>query len=162
MTWAEITSSKETEKQGQGMKLERLLVRQISTFRRWSSLSEYEAESGAGLTREDLLEHRGESRVYIHSLVFTEEFADHGVIPGTVIRSWEVPAIDLQRTAISRWATCRSGADRLGWRQERRCYFAESWINKIYLLKQAARRLTPRDLPWRFPKTGIEFGQELC
>ena len=65
MKWAEITSSKETEKQGQGMKLERLLVRQISTFRRWSSLSEYEAESGAGLTREDPLEHRGEPRVYV-------------------------------------------------------------------------------------------------
>ena len=49
------------------MKLERLLVRQISTFRRRSSLSKYEAESGAGLTREDPLEHRGEPRVYVYS-----------------------------------------------------------------------------------------------
>ena len=96
------------------MKRERLLVRQISTFRRRSSLSKYEAESGAGLTREDPLEHRGEPRVYVHSLVFAAEFVDHGVVSGTVMRSWEVPAIDLQRTAISRWATCRSGADRLG------------------------------------------------
>ena len=92
------------------MKLERLLISQISTFRQRSSLSEYEAESGAGLTREDLLEHRGEPRVYRHRLVFAAEFVDHGVVPGTVMRSWEVPAIDLQRTAISRWATCRSGA----------------------------------------------------
>ena len=49
------------------MKRERLLVRQISTFRRRSSLSKYEAESGAELTREDPLEHRGEPRVYVYS-----------------------------------------------------------------------------------------------
>ena len=97
------------------MKLERLLVRQISTFRRRSSLSEYEAESGAGLTREDLLEHHGESRVYVHSLVSAAEFVDatKELFPRTVMRSREAPAISLQRTAISRWATCRSGAGRL-------------------------------------------------
>ena len=64
------------------MKLERLLVRQISTFRRRSSLSEYEAESGAGLTREDLLEHRGESRVYVHSLVLRRSSWIMELFPG--------------------------------------------------------------------------------